>query len=88
MAITKTTILEFIEVKPAADTSAADTSNEKYPAVMLSILDTIDDAEDDTLPVNNYRTKILTKFVEDGGAATDITGEDALVQSVCGAIWS
>ena len=32
--------------------------------------------------------KILTKFVEDGGAATDITGEDALVQSVCGAIWS
>ena len=88
MAITKITKLEFIEVKPAMDTAAADNFNAKYPAVMLSILDTIDDAEDETLPVNNYRTKILQKFVEDGGAATDITGEDALVQTVCGAIWS
>jgi len=88
MAITKTTTLEFIEVKPATDTSAADTANAKYPAVMLSILDTIDDVEDETLPINNYRTKILTKFVEDGGDATDVSGEDALVQTVCGAIWS
>ena len=28
------------------------------------------------------------EFIEDGGAATDVSGEDVLVQTVCGAIWS
>jgi hypothetical protein len=88
MAITKTTTVGNIEVRPATDTSAASTSNEKYPTIRINFVDTIDDSEDATLPVYNTHDKVLTKLVEDGGAATDYSSEDALVQTVCGAIWS
>lgn len=88
MALTKTTTVGTIEVSPATDTSAASTSNAKYPTIRINFVDTIDDSEDATLPVYNMHSKILTKLVEDGGAATDYSSEDALVQTVCGAIWS
>ena len=32
--------------------------------------------------------KEFKKFVEDGGAATDVSGEDAFVQTIATAIWS
>ena len=34
------------------------------------------------------QVKNFTKFVSDGGSATDMSGEDALVQTVATAIWS
>ena len=34
------------------------------------------------------KAKELKKFVEDGGAATDVSGEDAFVQTIATAIWS
>ena len=88
MAITKTTTIGTIEVSPATDTSAASTSNAKYPTILINFTDIIDDPEDSTLPVYHMHSKTLTKLVEDGGAATDYSSQDALVQSVCGAIWS
>ena len=88
MAITKTTTVQRCEVHPLMDSSAADTVNAKFPSVMVVYNDSMDDADDPDLPIIATRVKYLNKFVEDGGAATDVSGEDALVQSVCGAIWS
>jgi hypothetical protein len=88
MAITKTTAVQRLEVYPIADSSAADTANAKHESVMVVYEDTLDDSSDADLPVTATRVKYLYKFVEDGGAATDYSGEDALVKTVCGAIWS
>ena len=88
MAITKTTAVQRLEVYPIADSSAADTANAKHESVMVVYEDTLDDSSDADLPVTATRVKYLYKFVEDGGAATDYSGEAALVQTVCGAIWS
>lgn len=88
MAITKTTKVQRVEVYPPADTSAADTLNSKHETLMVVYEDTLDDTEDADLPVTATRVKHLSKFVEDGGAATSTSGEDALVQSICTTIWS
>jgi len=88
MAITKVTNVQRIEVYPPADTSAADTANAKHESVMVVYEDTLDDSTDADLPVVATRVKRLHKYVEDGGSATDYSGEDQLVQDVCGAIWS
>tara|TARA_R100001163_G_C4860611_1_gene67041 strand:- start:74 stop:340 length:267 start_codon:yes stop_codon:yes gene_type:complete len=88
MAITKTTKLQRIEVYPAADSSAADTSNKKHESLVVYYNDILDDSTDADLPVIVTRTKHLHKYVEDGGSATNYSGEDALVQTVCAAIWS
>jgi hypothetical protein len=88
MAITKVTNVQRLEVYPPADSSADDTANAKHETVMVVYEDTLDDSTDDDLPVVATRVKHLNKFVEDGGDATDYSNEDALVQAVCGAIWS
>jgi hypothetical protein len=88
MAITKTTTVQRCEVYPLQDSSAEDTANAKYPSVMVVYNDSMDDADDADLPVTATRVKHIHKFVEDGGAATDVSGEDALVQTICTAIWS
>jgi hypothetical protein len=88
MAITKTTTVQRIEVYPPADSSADDTANAKHETLMVVYQDTIDDPADDDLPVTADRPKHLSKYQSDGGDATDYSGEDALVQTVCDAIWS
>jgi hypothetical protein len=88
MAITKTTKLNHIEVYEAIDSSAADSSNTKHARVRAEYIDTLDDSEDADLPVSVGRTVYLTKFVEDGGAATDYSNEHALVKTICAAVWS
>lgn len=88
MAITKTTTVQRCEVYSLLDSSADDTANAKHPSVMVVYNDIIDDAEDADLPVTATRVKHINKFVEDGGAATDVSGEDTLVQTICTAIWS
>ena len=88
MAITKTTKVERIEVYPLKNGTAATDSNDKYPSIMVVYNDIIDDSEDSDLPVTATRVKYIYKFVSDGGAASSVSGEDALVQSVAGAIWS
>ena len=88
MAITKTTKVQRLECYPPADSSAADTANAKHETLMIVYEDTLDDDSDADLPVTATRVKHLSKYQADGGSATDYSGEDALVQTVCGAIWS
>mgnify|MGYP007077411171 CR=1 FL=1 len=88
MAITKVTNVQRLEVYPPADSSADDTANAKHETLMVVYEDTLDDSTDDDLPVTATRVKHLSKYQSDGGDATDYSGEDALVQTVCGAIWS
>lgn len=88
MAITKTTSLHRLEVIKAADSSADAGNNAAHPVLSVVYLDSFDDAEDSTLPVSTRRGKTITKYVEDGGAATDYSGEDALVVTVADAIWA
>ena len=88
MAITKVTKVQRMEVYPPADSSAEDTVNAKHETVMVVYEDTLDDSADADLPVTATRVKNLTKLVEDDGAATDYSGEDALVKSVADKLWS
>ena len=86
MAITKTSVLSEVVVTPAMDSSAADTANDKHPVIVVSHFDNY--TEDGVEGVAKHRKTELKKFVEDGGAATDVSGEDAFVQTIATAIWS
>ena len=99
MAITKTTRVQRAEVYPKTDADAEATVSAAWPTVMVVYEDVLDDPDDSELPVTATRVKHLSKFTvtygtdSDGNptessAATDVTGEDALVQSICGAVWS
>jgi len=66
---------------------------------MVVYEEVLDDSEDADLPVTATRVKHLEKFTVTHGtdsegnptessAATVISGEDAMVQSICGAVWS
>lgn len=99
MAITKTTRVQRCEVYPKADADAEVTVSTAWPTLMVVYEDVLDDTEDADLPVTATRVKHLSKFTithgtdSDGNptessAATVVTGEDALVQSICGAVWS
>ena len=99
MAISKTTRVQRAEVYRAMDSTAEATLSAAWPTVMVVYEDVLDDPDDAELPVTATRTKHLQKFTithgtDDEGnptessAATVVTGEDALVQSICTAIWS
>lgn len=99
MAITKTTKVQRCEVYPKTDTSAEATVSAAWPTLMVVYEDVLDDPDDAELPVTATRVKHLQKFTitygtdSDGNptessAATVVTGEDALVQTICTAIWS
>tara|TARA_Y100000592_G_scaffold77831_1_gene122199 strand:+ start:598 stop:864 length:267 start_codon:yes stop_codon:yes gene_type:complete len=88
MAITKTTKVGRIEIYPPIDSTAGATKMDAHERVMVVYEDTLDDSGDADLPVTATRVKHLTKLVEDDGAATNYSGEDALVKTVCAAIWA
>jgi|11BtaG_2_1085332.scaffolds.fasta_scaffold70567_2 hypothetical protein len=99
MAITKTTQVQRVEVYRAMDSTAETTLSAAWPTVMVVYEDILDDPDDSELPVTATRTKHLEKFTitlisdDDGNptessAATVVSGEDAMVQSICGAVWS
>ena len=88
MAMTNVRKVGRVEVYPAQDTSAANTANAKHASIMVVYNHTFDDADDADLPVVTTKVVHLNKFVEDGGAATSVSGEDALVQTICTAIWA
>lgn len=87
MAITKTTTVQRIDVIPAVDSSAEDTTNEAHPTAYVVYLDTIDDESDNDLPIVHTRGKTFEKFDSEGNA-TVYSLEDTLVQNVLSAIWS
>ena len=87
MAITKTRSVQRIEVYPGAG------DDDERVMVFYNIV--MDDADDDELPVTTTRLVQLEKTTTDNSdpeniveVATDISGEDALVQTVCNAVWS
>ncbi|MAK56354.1 MAG: hypothetical protein CML17_11020 [Pusillimonas sp.] len=89
MAITKTTSVQRMEVYPAQDNSAENTTNAGNTTLMVVYVETFDDSGDAKLPVSTQRVVHLYRYSdEEAGTATDISGEDALVQTVCGAIWT
>lgn len=88
MAITKTRTVSYINVYEASDSSADDTSNSKHPVLTVHYLHTFDDPDDDVLPAVSEESREITRYVEDGGAATDYSGEELLVRTVAAAIWT
>mgnify|MGYP005696007211 CR=1 FL=1 len=88
MAITKTKTLKKATVYPASDSSAASTTIAGNPVIYVVEEIVLDDSEDDQLPLARNIERDIFRYVEDGGAATDISSEDALVQTIAGAIWS
>ena len=88
MEITKTTKVQRVEVYSPVNSSAASTTNDAHERLMVVYEDTLDDSADADLPVTATRVKNLTKLVADDGAATDYSGEDALVKSVADKLWS
>jgi len=88
MAITNTRTVQAIKTYPA-DTEDGD------PRLMVVYEHTFDDSTDDALPVTSTVVKQLQRYTvttdDDGNetsTATDVTGEDQLVQDICGAIWT
>tara|TARA_B100001094_G_scaffold333285_1_gene410301 strand:+ start:836 stop:1108 length:273 start_codon:yes stop_codon:yes gene_type:complete len=90
MAISSKQSVQRIEVYPLADSTAADTANAKHPTVMVVYENTLTGTGADAHLDGTVATEVkhLSKFVEDGGAATDYSGEEALVKTVCAAIWA
>jgi hypothetical protein len=88
MAISKTTTVDRIEVYPAENPSGEATTLQAHARVIVFYIDTLDDPDDAELPITAHREKVFYKFVEDEGADTDVSGEHALVQSICTAAWS
>ncbi len=87
MAITNTRAVQRIETYPAL----ADGD----PTLMVVYEHTFDDLTDDALPVTSTVVKHLQRYtvtMDDDGTetstATDLTGEDQLVQDICGAVWT
>ncbi len=86
MAITNTRTVERVEVRPAGDD----------PSLMVVYIHTFDDSTDDQLPISTEKTVWLERYTlsgtDDEGnpvqTATDVTGEDQLVQDICAAIWT
>ena len=82
MAITKTTTVQRVEVYP--DNRMMVVYNEHF-----------DDPDDDQLPHQSQRavhiTKMTSTTAEDGTVTettTDISGHDALVQTIAAAVWA
>tara|TARA_R110000823_G_scaffold13298_1_gene44087 strand:- start:153 stop:416 length:264 start_codon:yes stop_codon:yes gene_type:complete len=87
MAITKTTTLGLIEVRPLR--------NQFEFSVVLNYTDSIDDPDDADLPVTNTRQILLSQKIntkqEDGSyveSDTDISSYEAIVQSICNLVWA
>jgi len=86
MAITKTQVMQRTEVYPAADSTAASTTNEGNPTLMVVMTITFDDTRDAELPAVSNHVTHLSRYDADG-VATVITGQMQVVQDICAAIW-
>ena len=80
MAITLTRTVQRVETYPLVDASSETVSDTK-PTVMVVYNEMFDDPDDAQLPVT------ATK-VSHFNCTDDVTGEDALVQTICTAIWA
>ena len=86
MAITKTEVLQRCETYPAQDSTAASSTNEGNPTLMVVMEITFDDTEDSELPAVSNHVSQLSRY-DDTGSPTDVTGLVQIVQDICAAIW-
>ena len=87
MAITNVRTVQRVEVYPAQDSTADAATNAAHETVMVVYMHTFDDSEDADLPVSMSKTAHLSKFDSEGNA-TVYSSEDALVKTICAAIWA
>ena len=88
MAITKTIDFLHADVYLAKDPDGEASMNIAHPYILIHEKVTIDDVSDNDLPVENKTHRFIYRFVEDNGDATDVSGENSLVQSIASAIWT
>ena len=87
MAITKTEVLQRCETYPAQDSTAASSTNEGNPTLMVVMEITFDDTGDAELPAISNHVTNLSRY-DASGDPTVISGQNALVQAICGAVWA
>lgn len=79
MAITKTGELTQINIQLTGTVGMDDVDT--GPWIVCGYIDTIDDPDDDTLPITQKRTK---HFVN----GDDVTGEPQIVQDIAAVVWA
>ena len=87
MAITKTEVNQRTEVYVAMDSTAASTTNEGNPTLMVVTTITFDDTGDAELPAVSNHVTNLSRYDENGDP-TVITGQAQIVQDICAGIWT
>ena len=87
MAITKTEVLQRCETYPAQDSTAASSTNKGNPTLMVVMTITFDDTGDAELPAISNHVTHLSRY-DESGDPTVISGQNALVQAICGAVWA
>ena len=88
MAITKTVTFKNAGVWLAEDATAASTHNAAHPEIEVFETIVLSDSSDASFPINQSTKRFISRYVEDGGSATNVSSEHALVQTIAGAIWS
>lgn len=88
MAITKTRSVFRVDVFPPADSSLAASTNDANETIQIVYQNLFEDSSDSDLPITTTDSKFITRYVSDGGSATDYSGEDTLVRTIADAIWS
>ena len=79
MAITKTSELTQIHVQLTGTKGMNDVDT--GPWIVCLFTDTIDDPDDDTLPITQKRSKHYVN-------GDDVSGESELVQAIAAAVWA
>jgi len=87
MAITKVVKVTEVRVYPATDSSAADSSNDKWPTLRVTKEFTLDDTGDAELPIVSQTRTALYRYNVDG-SAYDFASEDNLVKAIIGGVWT
>ncbi len=89
MAMTKTVTLRYLEVHPKEIADAEATTNAGNPTLYVFYNVTVDDPSDDELPIRQSKNYSIARYSdEENQTATDVSGEDQLVQNVCAAVWT
>jgi hypothetical protein len=87
MALTKVKTVDRIVVRPPI---AGDT----HPTVDVCYVITLDDPDDNELPIVSNKNITLSKYTytqtdgDDITELTDISEEDSMVQTICNAVWA
>jgi len=87
MAITKTEVNQRTEVYVAQDSTAASTTNEGNPTLMVVTTITFDDTSDAELPAISNHVTNLSRY-DQNGDPTVVTGQAQIVQDICAGIWT